>query len=113
MCKGLGKFERFWLKIANSLEQQASGFKPWTFEEICRNCWDFDLTPSMKRSMHRALRSMVMQGCILRLSGYRYCVSPKMFSDGDPRKAALWQRLEGEEIYIIQKTKIEGAAAQH
>jgi hypothetical protein len=109
MSRGLGKLERFWLGISLSTDQAATGFKPWTFDEICNLCWDFELTSSTKRSLRRALRSMVLNGTILRLSGHRYSISPAMLQDDDRRKAQVLRQLMGEKIYIIHSAKVEGA----
>jgi hypothetical protein len=107
MCRGLGKLQRFWIKVAASDESVS---KPWTFDELCRSAFpeayepSMEMRPSFKRSLRRALKKLVDDQNIIPLGAggpsnpYRYCINP-MLLPAD-RRGEILPHLEPYGFYM-------------
>jgi hypothetical protein len=99
MSRGLGKLQSFWLRVASAQRGL------WTFDELCRSAFPesykpgFEMRPSVKRSLRRALRRMIDDNNIVAVGGggpsdpHRYCINPTLFPDEDSRRNEAVARL--------------------
>jgi hypothetical protein len=98
MSRGLGKMERFWLSLAGCDEQCGV---LWTFEDACRGAFPeayepgCGMKPSLRRSLRRALRSVVQRKLIVRLGSVPavHTIHPGLFNDNDPRRDKVMAKL--------------------